>query len=83
MATLSDVQDLNYALHRKLLNINEDIRQLRKSKYPDNQKIKELKQHSKEVDKILNKSVQLFINFEKTADAQEQYNEYHKFYQAS
>ena len=83
MATLSDVQELNDALHRKLLNINSDIRKLRNSKYPDEKQIKLLKENSKAVDKVLSKGVQLYIHFESLENSQELYNEYHNFYKSS
>ena len=82
MITKNDVDELRIALHRKLLNINNDLRQMRKSKYPDKTIIKLLKEKSKCLDATLNATKQLLLHFESQVEPDTLYLAYNRLYRS-
>jgi|JFJP01.1.fsa_nt_gi hypothetical protein len=77
-----DVRELEFALHRKLLNINSDVRLYRKMRNPDKLVLSELKRKRKCIDATLSATKQLYINYEKHDDPAILYNSYSRLYKS-
>lgn len=82
MISQKDVKDLEIALHRKLININSDIRIQRKRKYPDKTILNILKEKSKCIDATLSACKQLYLHFDTQVDADVLYRSYNQLYRS-
>jgi hypothetical protein len=82
MISLHDVKELEIALHRKLVNINSDIRIQRKRKYPDKTILNILKEKSKCIDATLSACKQLYLHFDTQVDPDILYRSYNRLYRS-